>query len=358
MSIEELRREIDEVDKRILSLLAKRASIARMLGEAKRRARLGVADLHRELEVLSNVRSEALKLKLNPEAVEAIYRGIIALCSAVQKPIRVAFLGPSGSFSEEAARRFFSIGAFVELKECMTVRDLFASVEKGEADHAVVPVENSLSGSIAETLDLLLEADLKVCGEVKHRIELNLIAKPGLGIADVKAVASHPQALAQCREFLRRELGDVKLIETASTSQAVKLSLEGEGVAAVGSRLAAEIYGGEIIFRSIEDCKNNYTRFLLLGHEDLPLTEGCKTSIVLPVTHKAGGLSRAFEVLVDKGINIMKVEPRPIKGRAWEYFFFIDIEGHREEEACREALRELRNSFNLVKVLGSYKEVA
>lgn len=357
MSLDEVRRGIDEVDRRIVELIARRLSLAEKAGEAKRSLGLDVTDLQREWEVLSKVKAEASKLGLKPEYVEKIYLTIISVCRAVQKPVKVAFLGPRGSFSEEAARRFFPVEGVADFVGYPSIRDIFRSVEEGEADYAVVPVENSTEGSVGETLDLLFESKLRVCGELEHRIRLNLIAKPGSKISDVKLLVSHPHALSQCREFIGRVLKGVEVREVESTSRAVKIAVEEDGVAALGSELAAELYGGEIIARGVEDYRNNYTRFFLLGWKDSAKTPGCKTSIVFSTPHIPGALYRALSVFADKGINLTKIESRPVKGRPWEYLFYVDFEGHREDEVCSQALRELEKKALFVKILGSYRKV-
>lgn len=358
MNLEELRREIDELDKRIVELLARRVSIAKAIGEAKCKEKLCIVDLGREWEVLSNVRIESLRLGLNPDAVVDVYRRIIDLCRSVQNPVKVAFLGPSGSFTEEAARKFFPSEGYAEFKGYPSIRDLFRAVEEGEADYGVAPIENSIEGSVNETLDLLFETKLKICGELEHRVRLNLIAKPGLRIEHIKVLISHPQAINQCRSFIGRVLRDVEIREAASTSQAVKIALESEYTAAIGSELAAKLYGGEIIAKGIEDYRNNYTRFFLLGWEDTPHIEGCKTSIVFSTPHKPGALYKALSVFAEKGINLTKIESRPIKERPWEYLFYVDFEGHREDEVCKQALECLKEKTLFVKILGSYRRVA
>ncbi|MEM2739784.1 MAG: prephenate dehydratase [Candidatus Bathyarchaeia archaeon] len=358
MDLEGLRREIDELDKRIVELLARRASIARAIGEVKREAKLCITDLGREWEVLSNVRAESLKLGLNPDVVVDIYRRIIDLCRSVQSSVKVAFLGPRGSFTEEAARRFFPLEDYIEFMGYPSIRDLFRAVEEGEADYGVAPIENSIEGSVNETLDLLFETKLKICGELEHRIRLNLIARPGLRIEDIKVLISHPQAINQCRSFIARALKGVEIREAASTSQAVKIALESEYTAAIGSELAAKLYSGEVLAKGIEDYRDNYTRFFLLGWEDTPRTKGCKTSIVFSTPHRPGALYRALSVFAGRGINLTKIESRPIKGRPWEYLFYVDFEGHREDEVCRQAVEDLKEKTLFVKILGSYRRIA
>lgn len=357
MNIDELRREVDEIDKRIVELLARRASIAKVIGEIKRREGLPIIDLIREWEVLSNVRLESLKLGLNPDIVASIYRRIIDLCRASQNALKVAFLGPRGSFSEEAARRFFPLEESIELKEYPSIRDVFRAVEEGEVDYGVVPIENSIEGGVNETLDLLFETKLKICGELEHRIRLNLIGKPGLKIEDVRILISHPQAINQCRNFIERVLKGVEIREATSTSQAVKMALESEYVAAIGSELAARLYGGEIMARGIEDYRDNYTRFFLLGWEDSPKMDGCKTSLIFSTHHKPGALYKALGVFAERGINLTKIESRPIKGRPWEYMFYVDFEGHRDDDICKEAIEDLRGRALFVKILGSYRKI-
>ncbi|MEM3574144.1 MAG: prephenate dehydratase [Candidatus Bathyarchaeia archaeon] len=268
-------------------------------------------------------------------------------------PMRIAYLGPRGTFCEEAARKYASrlVAVLIPMPD---IADVFQSVSDGGADLGVVPLENSIEGSVGLTLDLLLESDLWICGEIDLRISHNLIAKPGTRMEDIRVLASHPQALAQCRKFIASRLPKVEMIEASSTSRAVELIKGIEGAAAIGTELAAELNGMEILERGIEDSKNNFTRFLAISKADFPPTGSDKTSIIFSVENKPGALYRALEEFAKRDINLTKIESRPTKRRPWEYVFYVDFEGHREDEKCKEALECLRLKASFLKVLGSY----
>jgi chorismate mutase/prephenate dehydratase len=270
--------------------------------------------------------------------------------------VRVAFQGERGAFSESAVYTFF--GASVDVKPCRDLTEVFESVNKQETQFGVVPVENSLEGSINQTYDLFLTHDLKVCGEIILRVSHCLIANPETSLESVKTVYSHPQALAQCRNFLER-LGQ-ELIPTYDTAGSVKMLKEKglKDAAAVASERAAEIYGMKILVREIEDNPANYTRFFVLSKEDSPKTGKDKTSIIFGAAHTPGSLYHALREFAKRGINLTKIESRPTKQTPWEYNFYLDFEGHRSEERCAEALKALAKSGAYLKILGSYPKAA
>ncbi|MEJ5328379.1 MAG: prephenate dehydratase [Candidatus Bathyarchaeia archaeon] len=270
--------------------------------------------------------------------------------------MKVAFQGEKGAYSESAIYAFFS--GQVEVKPCRDLKEVFESVEKQEAQFGVVPVENSLEGSVNQTYDLFLTYDLKVCGEIIIRISHCLIANPSTKLEDVKTVYSHPQALAQCRRFLER-FGR-ELVPTYDTAGSVKMLKEKglKDAAAIASEKAAEIYGMKILAREIEDNLENYTRFFVLSKEDAPMTGRDKTSIIFAAAHTPGSLYHALGEFAKRGINLTKIESRPTKKKPWEYNFYLDFEGHRTEENCAAALKALEKSALFVKILGSYPRAA
>jgi len=264
----------------------------------------------------------------------------------------VAFQGERGAYSESAVHAFF--GEDVIPKPCRTFREVFQEVVDGKSDYGVVPIENSIEGSVNQVYDLFMEFDLKVCGEVILKIEHCLIANPGTKIENIKVIYSHPQALAQCRNFLE-ELG-CEMISTYDTAGSVKMIKE-RGIfnaGAIASERAAEIYGMSIIARDIADNPNNYTRFFILHEEDSPPTGEDKTSIIFSTKHVPGALYRALEEFAIRNINLTKIESRPTKQKPWEYNFYLDFEGHRNECRCMEALSSLRKKTTFLKILGSY----
>lgn len=268
--------------------------------------------------------------------------------------VRVAFQGERGAYSEEAIELYFGKEG-VEPIPCVTIADAFKEVEEGRAEYAVVPIENSIEGSVNETYDMLLETRLRVMGEVKLRIRHCLIGHPDARLEGLKVVYSHPQALAQCRESLRR-LG-LDTIAYYDTAGSVKM-LKEKGIrdaAGIASRRAAEIYGMKILIEGLEDSPTNYTRFLILHERDSPRSGRDKTSIIFTVRHMPGALYKALEVFAKRGINLTMIASRPIKTRPWEYNFYLDFEGHRDDEVVNGALRELRSRATFIKILGSYR---
>jgi chorismate mutase/prephenate dehydratase len=275
---------------------------------------------------------------------------------AGKQNVKIAFQGERGAFSESAVYAFF--GEAVEVKPCRDLTEVFDAVQKQETRFGVVPVENSLEGSVNQTYDLFLTHDLKVCGEIIIRISHCLIANPNTTLEDVKAVYSHPQALAQCRRFLEH-LGR-ELVPTYDTAGSVKMLKEKglKDAAAVASEKAAEIYGMKILAREIEDNPSNYTRFFVLSKEDSPKTGRDKTSIIFAAAHTPGSLYHALGEFAKRSINLTKIESRPTKQKAWEYNFYLDFEGHRSEPRCAEALEALAKSGAFLKILGSYPKAA
>jgi chorismate mutase/prephenate dehydratase len=355
MSLDDLRRKIDETDAEIVRLLAERIRNAEEIGREKRKLGKPVEDLNREEKVFDNVRKLAENANISTEGIESIFQRIVNVTKSAEG-LSVAFQGELGAYSEEAAVNFF--GPSIEVKPCETFDDVFDAVERDEAHFGVVPIENSLEGSISRAYDLLLESDLKVYGETELRVTHCLIANPGARLDLIKKVYSHPQALGQCRAFLKHI--DCELVPTYDTAGSVKMIKEQaitDG-AAIASTRAAEIYGMTIMAREIEDNPNNYTRFFILAKHDSPPTGNDKTSIVFSLRHKPGALHELLGELADRQINLTKVESRPTRYRPWEYNFYLDFEGHREDAASREALAKLEQTTLFIKVLGSYPKAS
>lgn len=350
----ELRKKVDEIDKGILNLLYERVALAKKIGLLKRKLKLPIKDLSREEEVYSRVTQIANEKGLNKNFVKNIFKEIIAMCSYEQgEKFKVAFLGPRGTFCEQAARKFFS-GLPAIFIEYLTIKDVFRAVLSNEVDYGVVPVENSTEGSISLTLDLLLNYDIKIYGEIEQKAVHNLIVKPGTKLKNIKIILSHPQALAQCKRFLEENLPKAKIKEVSSTSAAVKALKRLKNAAAIGSELAAEIYGCEILAKGIEDNPENYTRFFVLSKKDREPSGNDKTSIIFSVEHVPGALFRALEPFAKRKINLTKIESRPTRKKPWDYVFFVDFEGHKNEPHCKEALEELKRICSFIKILGSY----
>jgi len=271
----------------------------------------------------------------------------------VQEKTSVVYLGPKGTFCERAAKKYFSSSGVIFVPVA-SIAEVFKAVVNGEAEYGVVPVENSLEGSVHVTLDLLLESNLMVCGEVELRIEHHLIVKSGKRMAQIRLVLSHPQALAQCRRFLEKNLPEAEIKEVNSTARAVEMIKNLENAAAIGTETAAENDGMEILAKGIEDNPNNFTRFFILSKKDATLTGKDKTSIIFSAKNVPGSLYRVLEAFAVREINLTKIESRPERGKPWEYIFYLDFEGHRTEEKSRAALRDMEERCIFVKVIGSY----
>lgn len=267
--------------------------------------------------------------------------------------MKVAFQGEIGAYSESAVYSFF--GSSTEVKPCKNLSEVFESVKKGETPYGVVPIENSIEGSVNQTYDLFLEYDLKVRGEIALKIAHCLIAHPGTHLNSIKTVYSHPQALAQCRKFLEK-LG-CRLISTFDTAGSVKMIKEErlKDAGAIASQRAAQIYGMKILAKEIGDTQNNYTRFFVLSKQDSPPSGQDKTSIIFSVKSIPGALHHVLKEFAVRNINLTKIESRPTKRTPWEYNFYLDFEGHRNEEKCQEALESIKDKTLFVKILGSYK---
>jgi chorismate mutase/prephenate dehydratase len=266
--------------------------------------------------------------------------------------VRVGFQGERGSYSHEACERYF--GTRIAVRPLRTLGDVFHAVELGRNVFGVVPVENSYEGSINETYDLLASTTSKVCGETQVRVRHCLIGKSGTGADEITSVYSHPQALAQCARYLRsHKMEPVPTYDTAGSVKLVKI-MRSRKVAAIASRRAAELYSMQIIAEGIEDSGVNYTRFLVLGKKAAPRSGDDKTSIIFGVEHEPGSLYRALKALSKSGINLTKIQSRPVKNKPWQYNFYVDFCGHVRDKACREALRGLREQSTFMKVLGSY----
>lgn len=352
MSLEELRQKIDDIDARIIELIGQRLKIAEEIGKDKRTARRRIEDRQREQAVIEHVKSLARKWKIDAdEEIEAIYRHIIAASKSAQG-IEVAFQGELGAYSEEAVFNYF--GTAVQIRPRETLEEVFKVVEDGEVQFGVVPIENSLEGIISRVYDLLLESSLKVCGETEVRVIHCLIAGLGTGLDAIKRVYSHPQALGQCRSFLKHL--NAELVPTYDTAGSVKMIKE-KGMtdsAAIASARAAAIYGMNVVARGIEDNPNNFTRFFVLAREDATPTGSDKTSIVFSTKDRPGALYEVLGEFARRNLNLTKLESRPTRQKPWQYNFYLDFEGHREDRQVRECLENLDKNVIFLKVLGSY----
>jgi chorismate mutase/prephenate dehydratase len=354
--LKELRARIDAIDAQLLRLIAERAECARSVAEVKRSndSDSGYYRPEREAQVLRRV------IEQNPgplagEEVARLFREIMSACLALEQPLRIGFLGPEGTFTQTAALKHF--GHSVATAPLPAIDTVFREVESGGCHYGVVPVENSTEGVVNHTLDSFMSSPLKVCGEIELRIHHHLLAV-GDSLADVKRVYSHQQSLAQCREWLDAHLVEAERITVASNALAAERAAADPEAAAIAGETAAELYDLRLLERNIEDHPDNTTRFLVVGREDVAPSGQDKTSLLVSATNRPGALYRLLRPLSENGISLTRIESRPSHCVNWEYVFFFDIEGHREEAGVAAALQALAGEADLVKVLGSYPKAA
>jgi chorismate mutase / prephenate dehydratase len=347
-----LRRQIDRIDDRVLQLLNRRARLAQAIGAAKARNGAQAYAPARETRVLTRL-VRANRGPLSAEHVRAVFREVISASRSLEQRLRVAYLGPQATFSHLAAMAQF--GAAAEYAPAATIAEVFRDVENARADLGVVPVENSTEGVVAHTLDLLVDSPLGICAEISIPVRHCLLARRGTTLARVKRVIAHPQALPQCRRWLATNLPGVPLGEAASNARAAQMAAREAGTAAVAAAAAAEAYGLEVLADGIQDDAGNTTRFLVLGPADCPEPSGDdKTSLVVSVRDEVGVLAKLLRPFAQHGIDLIKIESRPLRERPWEYYFFLDLRGHRREARVERALAAVARRSLRAKVLGSY----
>ncbi|HEY8069382.1 MAG TPA: prephenate dehydratase [Burkholderiales bacterium] len=351
--IKKLRVEIDALDAELLALLNRRAAVVRKVGEMKGKAPAYRPE--RESEILRRIASgtAAGKGSLPADAAIAVFREIISACRALEQDIRVAYLGPQGTFSEQAVRRQF--GQAVAAEPAASIDEVFRRAESGASQFAVVPAENSTDGVVGRTLDLLLTTPLRICGEIELRVKQNLLS--GMkGLKEVSKVYSHAQSLAQCNGWLNQNLPRAERIQVGSNAEAAKRAAKEKGAAAIAGESAAALYKLKVLGRGIEDDPNNTTRFLVLGQVDPAPTGKDRTSLVMSAENKPGSVHALLSPLAANGVSMSRIESRPAKARSarWEYVFFIDVEGHQNDARVAAAIGELKQRAPFFKVLGSY----
>ncbi len=350
--VEAIRARIDEIDRRIQELIAERARYARMVGQAKGDLARAV-DYYRperEAQVLRGV-IDRNRGPLSDEEMVRLFREIMSACLAQQEPLAVGYLGPEGTFSEMALRKHF--GHSARALPLSSIEEVFQEVEVGHADFGIVPVENSGEGAVQSTLDMFMTSPLKICGEVELRVHQYLLARHR-DLQDIERVYSHPQSLAQCRNWLRQHLPRAERIAVASNAEAARRARNADDAAAIAGEAAARIYGLRVLAGPIEDRPDNTTRFLVLGRELFPPSGHDKSSLLLTVKDQPGALFHLLEPLARRGISMTRIESRPTRSGKWDYAFFIDVEGHVEEEPLKSALAELGPAASMLKVLGAY----
>jgi chorismate mutase/prephenate dehydratase len=352
MPLGEHRARIDAIDAQLLALLGERAQVAEEIGEIKRAA--GATTLHdpeREEHVLARLADKGAG-PFPRTAIRAVFREIISACLSLEQLVNVAFLGPAGTFSHMAARHLFGLAA--RYREAPTIESVFDAVRTGDAAYGVVPIENSTEGSVTTTADALIDGELLVRQELVLDIAHALLGRADLPLGSVERVYSHPQALAQCRVWLAKNLPNAQLVQATSTAAAAREAAEDERSVAIGSRLAAEIHGLEALREGIHDHPENATRFFVVAKTDAPVTGNDKTTLAFSVKDGRGALRSVLAVFDDAGLNLTRIESRPSRQRRWDYVFLADVEGHRLDEAVARAIAELGARCDMVKVLGSY----
>ncbi len=352
MSLSEHRKAIDKLDEQIVRLLNERTRHALAIGEIKLAAGEEIYAPHRERAVFERVCARNSGPMTN-EQLRTIYREIMSSALALEKTMTIAYLGPEATFTHQAAiKRFGSSLKYIAQK---TIADVFTEVSKHRADYGVVPVENSTEGVVTHTLDMFVDSELKIVSQIVLRVQQCLMSKTPRD--RIKKLYVHPQSLAQCRGWIQNHLPRVEIVETSSNARSAELAAAEKGAAAIGGVLAAEKYHLQLLEEDIQDNAANATRFLVLGRQCSPPTGDDRTSLMLSVADKAGALHQAIAAFRRFKINLTKIESRPSKRKAWEYFFFIDCQGHAQDKKVAKAIALLGTHCNFVKILGSYPNV-
>ena len=349
MTLDEIRRRIDEADAELLRLLSERADLVHEIGQIKKKEGLAVYAPEREEAVFQRLQ-KLNKGRLPEKSLRAIYREIMSAALALEQDLKISYLGPAGTWTHQAALNKF--GHSVEYLPQASFADVFDEVARRRANYGVVPIENSTEGAVNHTLDLFVDSPLRICAQVFLRIENCLMAITPR--EEIACIFSHPQVFGQCRNYLHKNFPKVELIECASTTKAAEMAAHTPKAAALGGQLAAELHSLPLIERSVQDSATNTTRFLVISETTCPPTGHDRTSIMFSVRNEPGSLYNALEPFNSLQLNLAKIESRPSKRRDWEYFFFLDVLGHCDEPKVIDALKRLEKYCSFVKILGSY----
>jgi len=346
-----IRKKIDAVDEKIQALISERAQYAKQVAKTKQETGSSVFYRpEREAEVLQNVLGRN-NGPVSDDEMARLFREIMSVCLALEAPLSVAYLGPEGTFTQQAALKHF--GHSVNSLALGTIDEVFREVESGNAHFGVVPVENSSEGIISHTLDIFIRSDLKICGEVQLRVHHHLMSQQK-ELSKIGKIVSHQQSLAQCREWIDANLPNVERIAVSSNAEAAKIATNEKNVGAIASESAAAIYSLNVLASNIEDEPDNTTRFFVVGNIDTVSTGNDKTSLLLSGKNKPGALHDLLSILAKRDINMTRIESRPSRQAAWEYVFFMDIQGHEKDDNVSQVLTELKSNASLFKLLGSY----
>jgi len=349
--LKELRKKIEEIDDVIVSLIKKRVDLALLISQEKKRGKMSIFDVNRENEVLSRIKNIAVEYGLLDDYIEDIFLLIISMTRNIQGVLKVAYLGPEGTFSEIAVIKRF--GYDVERLPVDSIPEVFKEVSKGKADVGVVPIENSYGGTVTQTLDGFIDSHLKIIGELYLKVHHSLLSNAE-DISKITKIYSHPQALSQCREWIRNNLPNAKLIETSSTSEASLLVSNDPEAASIGNEILSNRYNLKILHTNVEDDPNNTTRFWVIGDMDVKMTGNDRTTILCYIKDRPGALFDLIKPFKDFGVNMTKIESRPSRLKLWDYLFFIDFEGHIEDSKIKELIKEIEKNSSFVKIVGSY----
>lgn len=349
--LSDARRKIDDLDSKILDLLAARATVAKEVAEIKRAAQMQVFhDPERERQVLDRLVRHGGK-RFPPDAIRAVFREVMSACLSFEEPLRVAYLGPEGTFSQMAARSLFGLQA--RYRECATIEAVFEAVESGDATYGVAPFENSTEGAVSMTSDALVESKLRIREEHVLPVAHCLLSR-SRSLTDIQALYSHPQALAQCRGWIAKHLPRAQLVQTTSTAAAAREAQSDDRAGAIGADIAAEIHDLPILRANIQDRPENATRFVVLAKDDAPPSGNDRTTLAIGVADQKGALRKVLSVFEANEVNLTRIESRPSRKQAWHYVFLVDVEGHRSDKNLARALRAIGRDCDFVKVVGSY----
>ena len=345
-----LRERIDAIDAQMLDLLNARGICAQEVGEIKREVDAPVYRPEREAQIFERLRTLS-QGPLPGAAIEAIYREVISACRALERRMRIAYLGPPGTFSEQAAHKHFGHG--IEALDCASIDEVFRRTEAADADFGVVPIENSTEGAVSRTLDLLLESPLKVSGEISIPIRHCLMSLGGT-LAGIERICAHPQALAQCAGWLDRNAPGIERVPASSNAEGARLAAADPKLAAIAGEPAARSYGLALVEEGIQDSPGNRTRFVVIGTYECAPSGLDLTSLILSVPDRAGAVHRLIEPLARHGVSMKRFESRPARRGDWEYFFYVDLVGHKDDAPVAAALDEIRDHAAYFQIIGSY----
>lgn len=348
--LEDLRETVDEIDQSLVEKLDRRAEVVQEIGALKHERDMDLYVPGREREILDRLEKLGTGT-FPPSSLRIVFREIIATCLNLEKPVTVGYLGPEATFTHSAALKRF--GNSTELKGLESIDEIFNEVERNEVDYGIVPVENSSEGAVRHTLDRFLSSNLRICSECYLQVQLHLMSSEE-DLRNIERVYSHGQALSQARQWLDSNLPNVPVEEAPSTAKAARIAHQEAGTAAVASEVAADIYGLNLLVRNIEQPTDNYTRFLVIGRHSSEPTGDDKTTIAFSVQDRTGALQEMIAPFGNYDINMTKIESRPSREKTWDYIFFVDFQGHQEDESVKALIEDLRTTSSMFKVLGSY----